>query len=114
MTMKSSLKLSSMISSERKNKRLLRIINQGNKGGILNPDTILDSDGQTVFDVLKEKHPSGKMPGHELLKLPSYMKEMPKLGSVEIIAEHVENLARKLHGSGGPGGSTSEQWTDFY
>jgi len=41
------------------------------------------------------------------------MEQMPNLGSTEITAEHVEKTARKLHGSGGPGGSTSEQWSDF-
>lgn len=50
-------------------KEASRIINQDNKGGILSPDTIIDGDRRTVFDILKEKHPNGTMPHPELLRL---------------------------------------------
>lgn len=83
------------------------------KNGILHPNTEIDSNGKTVFDILKEKHPNKTEPDEKLFSMPSEMSELPYMPQILISNEIVEKVARKLHGGGGPGGSNSEHWSDF-
>src|SRR5436190_11021138 len=48
-----------------------------------------------------------------MFSLPEGMNELPYLQQITITNKVVERVARKLHGGGGPGGSNSEQWSDF-
>ncbi|KAF6209915.1 hypothetical protein GE061_015669 [Apolygus lucorum] len=91
----------------------LRWLTEGGGGKILGPRTELDSSSRTVMDELKDKHPSPINPDAQCYELPTGMHEMPSLQQVLVTAEHVENVARSLHGGGGPGGSSSEQWMDY-
>ncbi|CAH0407375.1 unnamed protein product [Chilo suppressalis] len=80
---------------------------------VLNPDAEVDPSGKTVSYVLTEKHPPPTTPDHDLFTLPRNDTELPPLLEVDITSDHVETVARKLHGGGGPTGSTAENWRDF-
>lgn len=80
---------------------------------ILKTNDEIDDTGKTVGDALKDKHPSPKMPNPDLFTLPEDLPDMPPLLEVDITCNHVEQVARKLHGGGGPTGTTSENWKDF-
>lgn len=70
--------------------------------------------GKTEIDLLKENHPTPSVPDHSLFTLPNEMNEIPCLLQVDITSEHVEKVARKLHGGGGPSGATSDHWMDYH
>eukprot|EP00978_Attheya_sp_CCMP212_P037687 scaffold180161_cov59-Attheya_sp.AAC.1 len=57
--------------------------------------------GKPVIDVLKSKHPEARVP--DVGDLPHY-DETPEFIDVDITADTVESIARKLSGSAGPGG----------
>lgn len=89
------------------------LVTNKDKGGVLHPNDEIDMTGKTVIDVLKEKHPVPSVPDHSLFTLLNEMNEMPCLLQVDITSEHVEKVARKLHGGGGPFGATSDHWMDY-
>lgn len=74
------------------------LVTNKDKGGVLHPNDGIYMTGKTVIDVLKEKHPIPSVPDYSLFTLPN---EMPYLLQVDITNEHVEKVARKLHGGGG-------------
>jgi uncharacterized C2H2 Zn-finger protein len=80
---------------------------------VLNTNHEVDATGKTVSDVLKDKHPLPKTPNADLFTLPDEVLELPPLLEVDITSNHVEQVARKLHGGGGPTGTTSENWKDY-
>lgn len=80
---------------------------------VLNSNDEVDYTGKTVIDVLSEKHPPHTNANPDLFTLPEDFPELPPLLDVDITSNHVEQIARKLHGGGGPTGSTSENWKDF-
>lgn len=80
---------------------------------ILKPEDEIDVTGKTVMDVLQEKHPLGSIPDSSLFTLPDGLPELTPLLEVDITSEHVESVARKLHGGGGPTGTTSDNWKDY-
>ena len=69
-------------------------------GSVLSPEDV-PVDGKTVRDILLDKHPVSNVPITD-----SFMdyKVMPLFVPVEITASHVEEVAKKLHGSAGLGG----------
>eukprot|EP00978_Attheya_sp_CCMP212_P041002 scaffold229845_cov30-Attheya_sp.AAC.2 len=78
----------------------VRWITQRHKGGLLYLDGIDIKTGKPVIDVLKSKHPEARVP--DLGDLPHY-DETPECADVDITADTVESVARKLSGSAGPG-----------
>jgi hypothetical protein len=85
-------------------RQAVRWITQRHKGGILYPDDIDIKTGMPVIDVLKSKHPEARVP--DVGDLPHY-DETPEFVDVDITADTVESVARKLSGSAGPGGIDS-------
>ena len=90
---------------------------QREKGGVLSPFEgieVTTKTGerirQTVFSVLAQKHPEQKEPGIAALRTPD---ELPLLVDVMITANHVERMARRLHGGAGPGGADADMWSDW-
>ena len=62
-------------------------ITEREKGGVLMPDDVDETTGDTVFSVLKSKHPDARTP--DSTHLPSY-KETPELIDLDITVEVVE------------------------
>ncbi|BES98429.1 Hypothetical protein NTJ_11244 [Nesidiocoris tenuis] len=89
----------------------VRWLTESGNSSVLAPYSRTNS-GKTVFEELREKHPDPITPDPSLLRLPNGM-DMPPLLPVQITGDHVEKVARKLHGGSGPNGSASEQWADF-
>ena len=71
-------------------------------GGVLMPDDIDSKSGRPVLDVLKDKHPPMREPG--VAAMPSY-EELPDHVRLLINEEMVAEVAGKLSGSAGPGGT---------
>jgi hypothetical protein len=95
----------------------VRWITEREKGGVLQHDDLVPSkDAQgnpimrSVGEILKEKHPSAKEPG--ITAMPDYG-QPPLMPGLDVTAEHVEGIARKLQGGAGPGGSNAEAWQDW-
>jgi hypothetical protein len=85
-------------------RQAVRWITQRHKGGILYPDDIDIKTGKPVIDVLQSKHPEARVPDAEDLQ---HYNETPEFVDVDITADTVESVARKLSGSAGPGGIDS-------
>ena len=79
-------------------------------GGVLLPSAVVDGEGKTVLDVLKAKHPE---PG--LVQEEAFLDcdVLPVQIDVDITAEHVGKIAKRIQGGRGPGGTTAIQWQDF-
>ncbi|KAL1454812.1 hypothetical protein WDU94_008946 [Cyamophila willieti] len=77
-------------------------------GGILNTNDVYGE--QTVFDVLKQKHPDPIIPD-----LGSFTEctDMPIMIHVDITAQQIEKIARQITGGAGPSGTDSDQWKSF-
>ena len=73
-------------------------------GGVLQPNDIDTKLGKCVLDVLREKHPPPGVANHDVFLTCS---KLPLLIDVDITPSHVEWVARRLRGSGGPGGTDS-------
>jgi len=67
---------------------------------------------KTVFQDFKDKHPE---PGanHESGFLQCDDEDLPDLVDLDITAKDVEDVARKISGSGGPSRTNSDQWRSF-
>ncbi|KAF6198854.1 hypothetical protein GE061_006877 [Apolygus lucorum] len=94
-------------------KEAMRKLTEEVDTSVLDPMKIIDDAGTTVLDDLKSKHPLPTIPDPESLHLPSGFTEIPPLLQVQVTADIVEVVARKLHGGGGPSGSKADQWADF-
>ena len=92
----------------------VRLVTDRTGGGTLDPadkaQGVNGPLGKSVFEVLQEKHPSQRAAD------PSTFLEcdtLPLLEHVNITATHIEIVARRLFGSAGPSGTSSEQWRSF-
>ncbi|KAF6202375.1 hypothetical protein GE061_004774 [Apolygus lucorum] len=94
-------------------KEAMRRLTEEVDTSVLDPMKIIDDAGTTVLDDLKSKHPLPTIPDPESLHIPSGFTEIPPLLQVQVTADIVEVVARKLHGGGGPSGSKADQWADF-
>lgn len=78
------------------------------KNIVLRPNTTSQTpDGKnTVFDLLKYKHPNTTQrkcfPLEEIFSLPQNMNELPHLQQLTVTNEFVEKLSRRLQGGGDP------------
>ena len=78
--------------------------------GVLLPGETDEKTGETIFDVLKSKHPAARVP--EASEMEDY-DILPDFVDVDITEDIVEQVARRLSGSAGPGGSDAQaiqQW----
>ena len=71
---------------------------------MLLPNETDEKTGKLVSDVLKDKHPNARVP--EVSSLPTYP-TTPELRNIDITANHIETVAQRLSGSGGPSGTSS-------
>lgn len=74
--------------------------------GVLLPEDKLPN-GQIVFEVLKSKHPGQMTPNDNTFLT---CEQLPIMVDVDISSDHIEKMARSLHGSAGPSGTNSDQW----
>ena len=74
------------------------------RGGVLKPSDIDTKSGKCVFDMLREKHPP---PGLAFQDAFLSCSDLPLLVDVDVTSSHVEQVARRLRGSGGPGDTDS-------
>ena len=81
------------------------LTDQACSGGVLDPSQLVN--GKPVAQILQEKHPEASQSGTRAF-LPC--DELPPLVDVDITGSHIENAARSIRGSCGPGGSTAAQW----
>ena len=65
------------------------------------------TDGSTVLDVLRQKHPDPPVPATFL-----HCDVLPQLEEVEITGCHVLLSARRIQGGAGPGGCDASHWQD--
>ena len=80
------------------------------RGRVLKPSDTDANSGKCVLDVLREKHPPpGVSSGDAFVSCT----DLPLLVDVDITSSHVEQVARHLRGSGGPGGTDSYHWQCF-
>ena len=89
----------------------VRWLIEGGMKSLLQPDSEI-SEGRTVIDELLAKHPEPSVPHPDVLGIPEGQ-GLPPLMHVHITSDHVEAVARRLRGGGGPNGANSEQWIDF-
>ncbi|KAF6210438.1 hypothetical protein GE061_013544 [Apolygus lucorum] len=87
-------------------------LSENSRMSVLGPTEVIDMQGKTVLEDLMEKHPDQTIPDIDMLQLPAGM-NLPPLIDIQISSSIVERVSRKLHGSGGPGGSEADQWVDF-
>ena len=80
----------------------IRYLTESEKGSILQPSDTDAKSGESVGDVLRSKHPAARVPDVDLLH--SYP-ETPAFVDVDITADVVESVARRLTGSAGLGGT---------
>jgi hypothetical protein len=84
----------------------VRWITEGEKGGFLLPNEVDAKTGEYVIDVvLKSKHPDARI--LDASKLEDY-EETPDFVDLDITEEVVKQIARRLFGSAGPGGSDAQ------
>jgi hypothetical protein len=76
-------------------------------GGVLLPDSVDSKSGQTVEAVLRSKHPDLRVPDLEDPDCSAFepYPDLPDPIPVEITAEDVEQVASRLSGVAGPGGT---------
>ena len=79
-------------------------------GGVLQPSDVDSKSGKCVLDVLREKHPP---PGVATVDAFVSCPELPLLIDVDVTSSHVEQVAHRLRGSAGPGGTDSYHWQCF-
>ena len=77
---------------------------------MLQPNNIDTKSGKCVLDVLREKHRPPGVANHDVFLTYS---ELPLLIYVDITPSHVEQLARCLRGSDGPGETDFYHWQCF-
>ena len=67
---------------------------------------------QHVFEVFKEKHPE---PGEnvESAFIQCGENDLPDLVDIDVTANDVESVAKKMSGSGGPSRTDADQWRSF-
>ena len=80
------------------------------RGGVLKPSDIDAKSGKCVFDVLREKYPPSGLVSQDAFVSCS---DLPLLVDVDVTSSHVEQVACRLRGSGGPGGADSYHWQCF-
>ena len=78
------------------------VLNSTRKGGKLEPESIDPKTGLEVKTVLEQKHPPSSEPTN--IAMEKY-DSLPALIDVDISEETVLNVAKRLKGSGGPGGT---------
>ena len=88
----------------------VRFVTDQARGGVLKPSDIDAKSGKCVFDVLREKHPPPGLASQDAFVSCS---DLPLLVDVDVTSSHVEQVARCLRGSGGPGGADSYHWQCF-
>jgi hypothetical protein len=79
------------------------------EGGVLNPkdqaeDKKGNPNGLTVMDVLKKKHPDGRVPDPSVFPRKEDAANLDPLPEVIVTVEHIEQAARRLQGGAGPSG----------
>jgi hypothetical protein len=77
---------------------VVRYLTDREKGGILQPTDIDEKTGDSVKTVLRSKHPDARIPKPE--SLPHYA-HTPDFVKVDITADAVKKVARRLSGSAG-------------
>lgn len=95
-------------------KAAMRWLSGESRGGVLLPtDTVevqLNGVPNTinVMDALRLKHPCAKQP-HSSTLMDS---DLPPFEDIDVTGSHVETIAHRIQGSGGPGGCDSSHWRD--
>ncbi len=82
----------------------VRYLTERDGGEIMLPDEIDAKTGDTVLDVLQSKHPDMRVPDIALME---EYDTLPDFVELDITADTVEKVARRLSGSAGPGGTDS-------
>jgi hypothetical protein len=82
----------------------VRWLTEREKGGVLLPSDLDSKTNEPVIDVLRSKHPDAKVPDISVLE---EYETVPDFVDLDITEETVEQTARRLSGSAGPGGTDS-------
>jgi hypothetical protein len=80
----------------------VQLLTSREKGGVMLPDGIDAKTGDTVKEVLQSKHPESRVPDISVME--DY-ETPPDFVELDITADAVEKVARRLGGSAGPGGT---------
>jgi hypothetical protein len=86
---------------------VVRYLSDREKGGILQPTDIDKKTGDSVETLLRSKHPDARIPKPKSLVPQHYDHSTPNFVRVNITADAVEKVARRLSGSAGLGGTAS-------
>ena len=76
----------------------------------MKPSDTNAKSGKYVLDVLREKHPPSGVSSWDAFVSCT---DLPLFVDVDVTSSHVEQVARRLRGSGGPGGVDSYHWQCF-
>ena len=87
---------------------VVRFVTDQARGGVLKPSDTDAKSGKCVLDVLRKKHPP---PGVSSQDAFVSCTDLPLLVDVNVTSSHVEQVACRLRGSGGP---DSYHWLCFY
>ena len=91
-------------------KAAVRWATERSRGVVLSPDyTVDDSSGETVMDVLCQKHPAPRAPVSACL---IHQEQLPLFEDVEITETHILYSARRIQDGAGPGGCDACHWRD--
>ena len=82
----------------------VRWLTDRNGGGVLCHSDVDGSSGKSVLEVLKSKHPQ---PGHVGVEAFVECCQLPPFVSVDVTGAHIGKVAMRIHGSGGPGGTSA-------
>jgi hypothetical protein len=88
----------------------VRALTNRDQGGVLQPDDVCSKTGRPVLEVLRGKHPAMRDPDPDLTdpdrgSFEAYAEETPTPVPVVITGEVVEQVASRLSGGAGPGGT---------
>ena len=76
----------------------------------MHPFQLVNGGPKSVLDVLRVKHSE---PSHNDVQAFLDCDDLPPLTEVDVTGSLVEQMARRIHGGAGPGGSTAIQWQHF-
>lgn len=90
-------------------RQAVQALTRGDKGGVLQPDENCTKTGRPVLEILREKHPKMRIQDLDAADRSCFepYDRTPQPLPVEITAEDVEEIASRLSGAAGPGGTDS-------
>jgi hypothetical protein len=91
-------------------KDAIRILSEGEGGGVLKLSDVVTEDGKTALEVLREKHPPGQPPHIDTLIPPDNAESFSNSVFQALDGAAVKRAALRTFGSAGPSGVDAAAW----